>query len=416
MSKTTFENIYDFLKHKEDSHESFTVEELSSAIQVKVSTGKTYLSKKLNGVCLEKVGPKYNVNIIGKFTKKQFIEHMSQKSTFLINAHKGLDEKLKDRSIDAFFLAVEIYNRVTQKSKIESFCILIINAWELILKACLVKEYGDSSIYYINNENRTFSVSDCVQKIYANPNNPIRKNLETLIELRDKSIHLLLPEVNYDISRLFQSCVINYVNFIAEKFDESLLGNISYGFIALMVDQKNVPNFEKIKEDYGPKTSEELKRFLEKFKKEETIVNDSRFAVSINYKLVLTKKTDESDIKLVSSDSSKQQGVIIEVPKDINTTHPLLRNALLNEINQSFADFSMRQITSYEIDAIIFKENIKKQTQSEYHYFIEKPPTHKYSTAFRDYIINKMKDDSNYLVRCVESYKHHMKKSRKTKF
>lgn len=49
-----------------------------------------------------------------------------------------LKSKLIDKSIEAFILGLEIYNKPTIKYRIEGFSFFICNAWELMLKAELM--------------------------------------------------------------------------------------------------------------------------------------------------------------------------------------------------------------------------------------------------------------------------------------
>lgn len=58
-----------------------------------------------------------------------------------------LTEKLLDKSKEAFTMAIEIYNKPTIKYRIEGFSFFICNAWELMLKAYMIKAKGE--IVYI---------------------------------------------------------------------------------------------------------------------------------------------------------------------------------------------------------------------------------------------------------------------------
>ena len=51
----------------------------------------------------------------------------------------SLQEKLLEKSKEAFLLAIELYNKPTIKYRIEGFSLFICNAWELMLKAHLVR-------------------------------------------------------------------------------------------------------------------------------------------------------------------------------------------------------------------------------------------------------------------------------------
>ena len=62
---------------------------------------------------------------------------------------------LLTKSKEAFILAIEIYNKPTIRYRVEGFSFLICNAWELMLKAYLIKKEGESSIYY-NTKYRCF--------------------------------------------------------------------------------------------------------------------------------------------------------------------------------------------------------------------------------------------------------------------
>lgn len=57
-----------------------------------------------------------------------------------------IKQKLVDKSIEAFIMGLEIYNKPTIKYRIEGFSFFICNAWELMLKAELLNRNED--IYY----------------------------------------------------------------------------------------------------------------------------------------------------------------------------------------------------------------------------------------------------------------------------
>ena len=57
-----------------------------------------------------------------------------------------LEDKLLEKSKEAFIMAIEIYNKPTIKYRVEGFSFFICNAWELMLKAYLMKRDGANSI------------------------------------------------------------------------------------------------------------------------------------------------------------------------------------------------------------------------------------------------------------------------------
>lgn len=96
-----------------------------------------------------------------------------------------LSNQLLDKSKEAFTMAIELYNKPTIHYRVEGFAMFICNAWELMLKAHILKVYGEKSIYYKDNPNRTLSLENCIQKVFTNNKDPLRLNLEKIVELRN---------------------------------------------------------------------------------------------------------------------------------------------------------------------------------------------------------------------------------------
>lgn len=50
--------------------------------------------------------------------------------------------RLIDKSIESFLMAIEVYNKPTIHYRIEGFSMFICNAWELLLKAHMMNTQG----------------------------------------------------------------------------------------------------------------------------------------------------------------------------------------------------------------------------------------------------------------------------------
>ena len=105
---------------------------------------------------------------------------------------EDIKQRLIDKSIEAFILGLEIYNKPTIKYRIEGFSFFIINAWELMLKATLLNR--GESIYFPDKPDRTLSVEVVIRKIYTDKNTRIRLNLEKILELRNISTHYITED------------------------------------------------------------------------------------------------------------------------------------------------------------------------------------------------------------------------------
>lgn len=116
---------------------------------------------------------------------------------------ENLSERLVLKSIEAFIMGLEIYNKPTIKYRIEGFSFFICNAWELMLKAEMLNR--GFSIYYSDNPERTLSLEYVLKKIYSDENTRIRLNLEKIIELRNISTHFITEDYKPWHQRLSES-------------------------------------------------------------------------------------------------------------------------------------------------------------------------------------------------------------------
>jgi Protein of unknown function (DUF3644) len=60
----------------------------------------------------------------------------------------GNKGRLLAKSVEAYLLALETINRLTVTYRIETFCALMCNAWELLLKAKILEDTGDRKAIY----------------------------------------------------------------------------------------------------------------------------------------------------------------------------------------------------------------------------------------------------------------------------
>ena len=126
---------------------------------------------------------------------------------------KSRSKELLDRAIAATVAAIEIYNKPDFPYRSETFCILAINGWELLLKAKWLKENGNNirSLYVMEtrtNKDGTKSKRHTVKLTRSkNPytlgldylskklveqkflDQKVVANIEALHELRDSSVH-----------------------------------------------------------------------------------------------------------------------------------------------------------------------------------------------------------------------------------
>ena len=91
-------------------------------------------------------------------------------------------EGLLEKSIESFKMAIEIYYKPMIQYRIEGFAYYMCNAWELMLKSYMIQQNGKKSIFFQDNPERTLSFENCIQKVFTNNKDPLRLNLEKMLD------------------------------------------------------------------------------------------------------------------------------------------------------------------------------------------------------------------------------------------
>ncbi|PIU23441.1 MAG: hypothetical protein CO103_04235 [Chloroflexi bacterium CG_4_9_14_3_um_filter_45_9] len=315
----------------------------------------------------------------------------------------GLKGKVLDKSIGAYILALEIINQLSVKYRIETFTYLICNAWELLLKAKIIDSSKNrKSIYYPKKRlqtKRSLSLSDCLKKVFINENDPVRRNLERMNELRDASVHLVINQVPKDVLGLFQASVLNYHKHLVSWFDVSLSDRVSVGMMTIVYDF-NPQEFDlqssMFRKKLGRDAFEYLSQYQRSIQKEfDDLGKPAEFSIDIGYKLGLVKKVNEGDIMLTQADKGTPMG-ILEVPKDPCKTHPYRRKDVVEKINTMLG--ATGKINGYDIDCAVKAYGLKLRTEFYYKGSIPGSPT-QYSNHMIDWITKEATKDKSFFLK-----------------
>ncbi len=168
-----------------------------------------------------------------------------------------LYEGLIEKSIESFKMAIEIYNKPMIKYRVEGFAYYMCTAWELMLKSHLIRQNGKKSIYYPDNPDRTISFENCIQKVFTNNKDPLRLNLEKMLELKTMSPSFVVPEYEFVYLPLFQSCIFNYTDKLKVFHDIETTTYIPSMFLTLPTHTKKFSD-EYITENYPYEIAKKL--------------------------------------------------------------------------------------------------------------------------------------------------------------
>lgn len=313
-------------------------------------------------------------------------------------------ERLIDKAKEAFVMSIEIYNKPSINYRLEGFSFFICNAWELMLKAYMIKNFGEDSIYYHDKPSRTISLEKCVQKVFTNEKAPLRKNLEKIIELRNTSTHFITEEYEAVYVPLLQACVFNFVDKMKDFHDVDMTQVIPENFITLSVRLKSL-NETEIRGKYTEQVAEKIltaQSTLESMIGE----NNSAFAIRVEHYHYATKKRSEAT-EFYHIDKDAPAGVkIIKELKDPNDTHKYSLKACLLEINKRIIRdgvvllFNGKQVAlnAYHFRLLNGYFKIKENERFCYVYHVSAQPQYSYSQQAIDFIYDEIKKSPSTLL------------------
>lgn len=131
---------------------------------------------------------------------------------------KMVQVNLIKNSIAAYFGAVEIHNKPNIPYRYETTTLLLMNAWELILKAYVKKYVKGHSIY--TKDNHTISMDKAIDYVeeYINTVEPkafgaVKQNLLLMERYRNNIVHYYNEQLEPYIFMLTAKAALNYVDF-----------------------------------------------------------------------------------------------------------------------------------------------------------------------------------------------------------
>lgn len=317
----------------------------------------------------------------------------------------GLRGRLVDKSVEGYILALETINRLSVKYRIETFCYLICNAWELLLKAkILVDADNDHNAIYRGKKKRgerreSLSLRECLDRIIPDKSDPERRNIERIVELRDEAVHLVFSQIPRDVLCLFQAGVINYHNRLNKWFGVSLSDRVPVGMMSIVYDMRPGQGDltdKRLRRELGRDAAEFLARYCSQLKQEfDHLQRSAQFSIGVEYRLVLTKKQNEADILLSTGPTDGAATQIIEVPKDPSKSHPFRQKEVLEKVKAAIKDLKINQ---HDIQCVNKVHGIKQRQEYFYQGKVKGSPA-QYSPAFVDWLVKQFQKDQQFFLK-----------------
>ena len=272
-------------------------------------------------------------------------------------------KRLAENSLSALLGAVEIYNKPMMSYRDEVTVMLVVNAWELALKAALRQNGG--SIFYPKKrgeEYKSISLDDCLRRVDSRKLWPdgvdgpgVTANIKALAEFRNRAIHLYNTQgLGAVIHPFLQQNVLNYRDFMLARFKKDLADSMTWQLLPLGATAP-AEAVRFMRTDSGATTAVEVRHFVDALR---TIMDEaeaaggemSRVATLYDINMQSVKKMSSADI--VVAIDPEGEGQIVERKTDPNQTHPYTMTTLLLAANKKRKG---RELTSYDFQAMSWK-------------------------------------------------------------
>ena len=315
--------------------------------------------------------------------------------------------------------AIEIYNKPMFDYRDECVVILLLNAWELLLKAILSK--NKKSVYYPKKRNRpyrTLSWQDAFTKAQRHfPDElsplPIKKNLDLLGTYRDNTVHFYnAKDFGIVIYALSQTCIKNFRDLMSSVFEIYLEDQINFQLLPLGVRPPVDLVTYITKHGKSDEKSRAVKQFFAELAGATSELQNSkedtaRLLTIFSVKLESVKKIGDADIAIGVEKSDIDEGPLAIVrTQDPNVTHPLRRKDLV-EIIEYLHDIPF---TTYVFDAIAWKYDFKKDPR--YCWIAHEGILVRYSRDIITFLKRLSRQEISF---SINDYKEFMKEKRKNK-
>ena len=273
----------------------------------------------------------------------------------------------------ALVAAVEIYNKPAIEYRDEAFAILVVNAWELLLKAVLAKAKKD--IFYPKKRGepyRTLSATDALNR--ARPLLPtslspeaISDNVRHMVLFRDNAIHFYnQTDFRVLVYALGQTAVVNFADVLREVFGQSLGDLISANLLPIGL-KPPVDPIAFLAGAYGNDSSasavvcEFVQSLAQSTARVEELGQDSgRLLTAYTVSLQSTKKVQSADFLAgVGAATLGERNLLVEVPKDPNVTHPFREKDLL----ERGLKVDGVAIGKHQFRALVWKHDLKQESK-----------------------------------------------------
>ena len=299
---------------------------------------------------------------------------------------KSRSKELVDKAIAATVSAVEIYNKPDFRYRAETFCILAINGWELLIKAKWLSQNDNKiqSIYVKESRRKkdgtkskklkikrtwsgnpfTHSIDYLAKKLIEQGHleQNALANIQALLELRDSSVHFYNSSPNFanKLQEIGAASLQNFVSLVGEWFAHDLS---EFNFYLMPLSFVGLPT--ETKAILLNKEEKNFLNYLEQLKIQAD-ESDAKYSVALNIEVKLTrsKAKDALGVQIVNPENPNALEVRM-TEEQILEQYPWDYKTFINKCKERYSDFK-RNKTFYNIRKSICEEKKDKVCKTRY--------------------------------------------------
>jgi len=275
--------------------------------------------------------------------------------------------KLFQNSRSALLAAIEVYNKPNFTYRDEVFVVLLMNSWELLLKAILAR--SKETIFYPKKkgeERRTLSCTTAFNRATARfPKEiawqPVEKNLLLLLHYRDNAVHYYNEDgISSLLYSLAQTSIVNWRDLANALFQVDVGNDMDWALLPLAFKEPVSPiDFVGLEPSAGRNTK--ISSFLLQMKDAVESLSSakhdtSRFFTTYRVKLESVKTVSKADFTAaIGTGAEAGSPLIVERPFDLNDPNWIQQKEILTE----FTDVHGIPVTTHVFQALVYANDIK---------------------------------------------------------
>ncbi|MCE9585258.1 DUF3644 domain-containing protein [Candidatus Nomurabacteria bacterium] len=287
-------------------------------------------------------------------------------------AKQNLQSKLLDKSVASIISAIEIYNKPDFAYREEIFSILLVNAWELLLKAKVLKDNKNKvSSIQVQSKTKT-KKGDPVKRFYPKENrsgNPytleifkliellklpkvVKDNLEAIIEIRDNSIHFYNSDkyLSKKIQEICTASLKSYLEFTSDWFSYDMS---KYNFYLMPISFFHPYEIESFSVNKQTVQEKNLLKYFKLKERKNPYTENSPHNFSLN--LVTKFEKGSSGINTVRV-GKKGASVFISEESLFKTKYTINKKDLVSSLKNRYSDFKQNSVFNKIIEEIKSKD------------------------------------------------------------